>query len=282
MKIQLTPEEKATGILNPETLAIAVEQVKVNGYIVFDKVLDDAFIQELKASFDPLFDEYIERKGFNTGTNRAQMHLPFTAPYNDERVINHPIAMSIIEQILGQDCKCTYFASDTPMPGSDYQNVHSDTMPLFPELSIPLPAFSLVLNIPLVDTTDENGPLEVWPGGTHLNPDYANHDTLDGSVNPHLHIVRAAENMLSEKVYMSAGSIVVRDLRMWHRGTPNRSDNRRTNIALIYNRSWYGSGFEIQIPRETYANLSDRAKKLFRNEKVGYPVRMPWDPSSQL
>lgn len=279
MKINLTPEELSTGILSPDTLALAVEQVKVNGYIVFEKVLDDAFILELKGSFDPLFDEYISRKGYNTGTNRAQMHLPFIAPYNDERVINHPIAMSIVEQILGKDCKCSYFASDTPMPGSDYQNVHSDTMPLFPELSVPLPAFSLVVNIPLVDTTEENGPLEVWPGGTHLNPDYANHDTLDGSVNPHLHIVRAAENMLSEKVYMSAGSIVVRDLRMWHRGTPNRSNARRTNIALIYNRAWYGSSFEIQIPRDTYDGLSDRTKKLFRNERIGFPVRMPWEPS---
>lgn len=132
-------------------------------------------------------------------------------------------------------------------------------------------------NIPLVDVTEENGPLEIWPGGTHLNPDRANHDTLDGSVNPHLHIVRAAAHMHSERVLMPAGSVVVRDIRMWHRGTPNRSDYRRTNLAMIYNRSWYGAGSYIQIPQETYDGLSPKSRELFRTEKIGYPPRLPWE-----
>lgn len=277
MHIKLSPEELATQTLKPETLELAVEQVEVNGYVVFDSVIPQAQIDELKAGFDPLFDEYIERRGYNTGTNRAQMHLPFQAPFNDEAIVSNPIAMSVIERILGQDCKCVYFASDTPMPGSDYQNVHCDNMPLFQDLSVALPAYSLVFNVPLVDTTDENGPLEIWPGGTHLTPDRSNHDTLDGSVNKHIHIVRAAEGMHSERVYMKAGSIVIRDIRMWHRGTPNRSDARRTNIALIYNRSWLGSCHEIQIPRDTYDGLSKRAQRLFRNERVGEQPRMPWE-----
>lgn len=277
MKIVLTPEELASQSLKPETLELAVEQVKVNGYILFDKVIADEVIQEIRSAFDPLFDEYIERKGYNTGTNRAQMHLPFVNPFYHELIINNPIAMSVIKKILGEDSKCVYFASDTAMPGSDYQAVHCDSMPLFQDLSVALPAYSLVFNVPLVNTTEENGPLEIWPGGSHLHPDRAVHDTLDGSVNPNLHIVRAAENMHSEKVYMSAGSIVIRDIRMWHRGTPNRSDKRRTNIALIYNRKWLGSGHEIQIPQETYKGLSDKAKSLFRKEKIGYPVRMPWE-----
>ncbi|MDN4076012.1 phytanoyl-CoA dioxygenase family protein [Fictibacillus terranigra] len=277
MHIKLTQEELSTGVLKKETLDIAVEQIQVNGYVVFERVLSDELISEIRESFNALFDEYIERKGYNTGTNRAQMFLPFAKPYISKDVIAHPIAMSVIDQILGNDCRCTYFASDTPMPGSDYQAVHCDLNSLFPELSVPLPSFSLVLNIPLVDTTEENGPLEIWPGGTHLHGDWAVHDTLNGSVNPHLHIVRAAEHMHSEKVIMPAGSIVIRDIRMWHRGTPNRSNERRTNIALIYNRSWYCYGSSIQIPQETYDQLSQKEKELFRFEKIGSPAKLPWE-----
>ncbi|ALS28701.1 phytanoyl-CoA dioxygenase [Paenibacillus sp. 32O-W] len=277
MRIQLTEQERAERKLHPETLAIAAEQVRANGYILFEKVLDEDKIKTIRAAFDPIFDEYISRKGYNTGTNRAQMHLPFMQPFIDEDVICNPFAMEVIDEILGKDNRCTYFASDTPMPGSDYQNVHCDLMPLFPELAVPLPPFSLVVNIPLVDVTEENGPLEIWPGGTHQNPDRANHDTLDGSVNPHLHIVRAAEHMYSEKLYMPAGSIVIRDIRMWHRGTPNRSNDRRTNLAMIFNRSWYGGGSYIQIPQETYDALPARARELFRTERIGWPVRMPWE-----
>ena len=277
MKIQLTEKELSTKTLNPETLEIAVEQVRANGYIVFEKVIAEDKIAKIREAFDPLFDEYIERKGYNTGKNRAQMFLPFTEPFIDEEVIVNPFAMPVIDRILGQDHRCTYFASDTPMPGSDYQNVHCDIMPLFPELAIPLPIFSLVVNIPLVDVTEENGPLEVWPGGTHQNPDRANHDTLDGSVNPHLHIVRAAEHMYSEKVLMPAGSVVIRDIRMWHRGTPNRSNYRRTNLAMIFGRSWYGGGASIQIPRETYDRLPKKAQQVFRTELIGMPAKMPWE-----
>lgn len=277
MKIILTEEERNSRQLSPETLAVAVEQVKANGYILIENVLGEEKIAGIRKSFDPLFDEYIKRKGFNTGTNRAQMFLPFTQPFIDEDVINHPIAMSVIDEVLGRGNHCAYFASDTPMPGSDYQAVHCDIMPLFPEMSAPLPPFSLVVNIPLVDVTEENGPLEIWPGGTHLNPDRANHDTLDGSVNPHLHIVRAAEGMLSEKVYMSAGSMVIRDIRMWHRGTPNRSNDRRTNLAMIFNRHWYNQMSHIPIPRETYDALSPRARELFRGADIGQPVKMPWE-----
>ncbi|WP_054026058.1 phytanoyl-CoA dioxygenase family protein [Bacillus sp. FJAT-28004] len=277
MKIQLTEQERATKQLSPETLEIAVEQVLTNGYVLFDKVLSEEKIAHIKQSFDPLFDEFIERKGYNTGTNRAQMFLPFMQPYIDEDVISNSIATAVLDKILGEGNRCTYLASDTPMPGSDYQNVHCDIMPLFPDLSIPLPIFSLVVNIPLVDVTEENGPLEVWPGGTHLNPDRANHDTLDGSVNPHLNIVRAAEYMHSEKVFMSAGSIVIRDIRMWHRGTPNRSNDRRTNLAMIFGKSWYGGGSYIQIPQETYDGLPPKAKDAFRMEKIGFPAKMPWE-----
>ncbi|ANE45233.1 hypothetical protein SY83_01575 [Paenibacillus swuensis] len=277
MKIQLSPKELETLRLEPETLAFAVEQVKVNGYVLLEKVVPDSVIEELRQAFDPLFDEYIQKKGYNTGTNRAQMHLPFQAPFNHEYIIAHPLAMAIIDELLGQDHKCVYFASDTPMPGSDYQNVHSDIMPLFPDYSAALPAYSLVLNVPLVDTTEENGPLEIWPGGTHLNGDRTNHDTLDGSVNKHVDIVRAAEYMLSEKILMPAGSIVIRDIRMWHRGTPNRSDRRRTNIALIYNRTWFGSGHYIRIPQDTYDGLSEKGKQVFRGERIGETVTMPWE-----
>lgn len=277
MKIVLTEEERKNRRLNPETLEIAVEQVKANGYILFDKVIPEEKISAIRNEFDPIFDEYIDRKGYNTGTNRAQMFLPFKAPFIDEDIICHPIATSVIDRLLGPWNHCNYFASDTPMPGADYQNAHCDIMPLFPDLDIPLPAFSLVLNIPLVDVTEENGPLEVWPGGTHNNPDRSNHDTLNNTVNPHMHIVRAAEHMYSEKVLMSAGSIVIRDIRMWHRGTPNLSNDRRTNLAMIFNRSWYGAGSSIQIPQETYESLSEKAKELYRMEKIGSPVKMPWE-----
>lgn len=271
MRLQLTEEEKKTGALNPQTLKLAVEGVKKNGYVLFEKVLTDEQVAELHSDFIPLFNEYVSKKGYNTGTNRAQMFLPFAAPYTNDYVIANPAAMAVVDAVLGEWCRCVYLASDTAMPGSDYQNVHSDLPPLFPELGVALPPYSLVVNIPLVDVNEENGPLEVWPGGTHLDPENTKHTAIDGET------VAAALHMYSEKVLMPAGSVVVRDIRMWHRGTPNKSDAARPNIALIYNRDWYHGGGTIPIPQESYDKLSERGKRLFRTEMIGAPLKMPWE-----
>ncbi|HUC90415.1 MAG TPA: phytanoyl-CoA dioxygenase family protein [Paenibacillus sp.] len=271
MFMKLSDKERETGVLEAENVRIAAEQVRKNGYIVLEQVLGEEQINELRAAFDPLFAEFTSRKGFNTGTNRAQMFLPFSEPFCSEHVIAHPMALSIIDQLIGSDCRCVYFASDTAGPGSDYQNVHSDLPPLFPELGVALPVYSLVLNIPLVDVTEENGPLEIWPGGTHLDPDSTRYTDIWGDK------VRAAKYMHSEKVVMKAGSMVIRDIRMWHRGTPNVTDTMRTNLAFIYNREWYGAGGGTPIPQATYDRLSERARMLLRTEKVGAAVKMPWE-----
>jgi ectoine hydroxylase-related dioxygenase (phytanoyl-CoA dioxygenase family) len=184
------------------------------------------------------------------------MHLPFRAPFNDAQIITNSLVLPLIEELLGDDAVCHYFASDTALPGSDYQSVHSDVHLLFPETSLALPAYSLVLNIPLVDFRAANGPVEIWPGGTHLMPGKVDMQSL-------------APQMHSQPVLMPAGSLLLRDMRMWHRGTPNRSDEARPNLALIYSRPWLKTSYPpIDIEKLCYENLSPRAQRLFRFEKV--------------
>ena len=57
---------------------------------------------------------------------------------------------------------------------------------------------------------------------------------------------------------------------MWHRGTPNVSDEPRPNIALMYARSWFKTMYpQIGIRQDIYDSLPDRAKLLFRHEEIG-------------
>ncbi len=205
----------------------------------------------------------MRREPSNRGANRYQMYLPFEPPFADPRVYENDTVLAVVEAVFGNAAFaanpeavtsiCTYFASDTPLPGSDYQRVHSDTQLLFPENRLSLPAYGLVLNIPLVDVTEENGPMEIWPGGTHLWPGGSD-------------IAALAQEMPSRRVTMNAGSVLLRDLRMWHRGTPNHSDRSRPNIALVYTRPWYRFEQKVPvIPRAAWHEISDRARKLFRH-----------------
>jgi hypothetical protein len=255
--MKLTAEERESQTLKPETLRLAVQLVKVNGYALFEGVLPPEMVGRLRDAFMRVLSAYTARTDPNRGANRYQMHLPFMAPFNDPDVITHPLALAVIDELIGKDCICHYFASDTPLPGSDYQRVHSDIHLLYPDMPFSLPAYSLVVNIPLVEFREENGPLEIWPGGTHLMPGGIDLQELA----PHVH---------SERVLMPAGSLLIRDMRMWHRGTPNRSEAPRPNLALIYSRHWLKTRYPpIGIPQATYEELSERGKQLFRYEEIG-------------
>jgi ectoine hydroxylase-related dioxygenase (phytanoyl-CoA dioxygenase family) len=239
-----------------EELALYAEQVRVNGYVLLERTLAHEKLEAMRERFAALLAEKEAREPFNRGANRFQMYLPWEAPFADPALYEDEDVLGLLEAIMGPDLALVYFASDTPLPGSDYQRIHADTRLLFPETLLSLPPYGIVVNIPLVDCTEENGSLEFWPGGTHLMPGPAS-------------LERLAPHLESRRANMKAGSILVRDLRMWHRGTPNRSSRPRPHLALVYVRSWYR--FEQQVPvlsREAYEQLSEKGKRLLRYARI--------------
>jgi ectoine hydroxylase-related dioxygenase (phytanoyl-CoA dioxygenase family) len=109
----------------------------------------------------------------------------------------------------------------------------------------------------LTDFTTENGPLEVWPNGSHF---FDPTEAISGS-------------KLRDPVAVigPAGSVVVRDARMWHRGTPNRTPKMRPMLALTFQRSWFrfDAGFmPIAIEEETYRDWPKEMQRLFRFGRV--------------
>ncbi|SDX82080.1 phytanoyl-CoA dioxygenase family protein [Paenibacillus sp. CF384] len=276
--MRLSAEELKSGKLSPETLELAIQLIKVNGYVLFEEVLPRAQVEELFNSYtailDPYFEEHREeilnpKNGFNDGTNHVRLYLPFEEPFCDEVVIANPFVTEIVDRILGEDCVMTYFATNTSMPGGKKsQPVHSDTSSRYGDkYAANLPIANLIVNYPLVDVHENNGPMEIWPGGTHLHPDnwYAPNAFSKSKLAEHMHGI---------KMLMPAGSILIRDDRVWHRGTPNKSDKHRPNIALIYSENKQREA-TIQIPQEMYDQLSVKAQRLLRNEKIGFPVAEP-------
>jgi ectoine hydroxylase-related dioxygenase (phytanoyl-CoA dioxygenase family) len=255
------PEEKPEVQQDPETvdthrIANLADQVRVDGYCLLGTILGPAQVASMRQQFLELLEAKQRSESFNRGPNRFQMYLPWQLPFADPDLFECDQALAVMEAVMGPDLALQYFASDTPMPGSDYQRVHSDTRLLFPECAHSLPAYGMVLNVPLVDCTEENGSLEFWPGGTHLVPRDVDREGL-------------AVGMRSCRANLQAGTALLRDLRMWHRGTPNRSHAPRPHLALVYTRPWYR--FEQQVPeleRAEFDKLSPRAQRLLRFARV--------------
>jgi hypothetical protein len=227
-----------------------------DGFVIFDSVLDESLVERLRKALLERIDEYVMT--VLDGQPQTRYHLPLRLidPFIDDLVIRNRLVMPTLVETLGHDMAISYFGSDTAGPGSTYQYVHGDGRPLFPELPLNMPTYGVTVNFPLVDFHEENGPLEIWPNSSHhlagIDPQVGS-DIVGGT-----------------PVVVPAGSLIMRDLRLWHRGTPNRTTEIRPMIAVVYSRSWYRFGPaevgypEPRIRRDDYDHWPPEVRVLFR------------------
>jgi ectoine hydroxylase-related dioxygenase (phytanoyl-CoA dioxygenase family) len=147
-------------------------------------------------------------------------------------------------------------ASDTPLRGSEHQELHRDTQLLFPEDGAETPPYQLAVNFPLVDVTDETGPMEYAPGTHMLSKDEGMRRIRSGEIP----LVRG---------HMRRGDVMIRDVRHIHRGTPNLSATPRPMVVIGYSRRWlFRPEVSIRVPAQVLAALPERARRWLRFNPV--------------
>ena len=120
--------------------------------------------------FSPLLEDVAARipEG-NRGPNRWAIGLPFAPPFYHSAFFNDNTVIEIVSRILGEDMHISYYGTDTPIQGSEYQHVHADLPFLFKEEPAHRhPPALLSVRFTFVDMTPENGPFEV--AGAHPTP----------------------------------------------------------------------------------------------------------------
>ena len=166
--------------------------------------------------------------------------------------------MQILKAAMGQVIFTRYpYQSNTAWPGCPIQHIHRDSSQLAPNTpSKPYKPSGIVVNIPLVDFTEENGATEVWPG-SHL--------TVDERKPERGELENRVVNLPSIRTLMPAGSVVVRDLRCWHRGMANNTTIQRVMIAQVYSLKPSLGGLPTRqiIPSEIWHALSPQVQKMY-------------------
>jgi len=235
-----------------------VRRVLDEGFCVLPEHFPRGKMGAWGAEFAPLLARHIEREGHlqNRGPGRYYVTLPFVSPFADPQVYEDDDVLAVVRGLVGEDAVMCQLATDTPLRGSEYQDVHRDAPPLFPETGRETPPFQLAVNFPLVDVTEENGPFEI-ARATHMV-----------SKEEGLRRLEAGEAAL-EPLLMRAGDVMIRDVRALHRGTPNRTDAPRPMVVVGYSRRWlFRPEVSVRIPRATYETLSERARFLLRFNPV--------------
>ncbi|HXH32727.1 MAG TPA: phytanoyl-CoA dioxygenase family protein [Bacteriovoracaceae bacterium] len=253
-----------------EQISSFVAEALRDGFYVLKGHFSREKLEQWQAACLPLLQQQIELEGGNTsrGANRYYVTFPFAAPFADPAIYQDPDIIAIVEQLVGKNFVMCQLASDTPMLGSDYQEIHRDCPPLFPETGVETPMYQLALNFPLVDVTAQNGPLEIIRG-THLM------NRQEG-----LRLVENKEASI-ESISMQLGDVMIRDVRTLHRGTPNRTEGPRPMVVIGYSRSWLNRPeVSINVPRDEYENLSDFARNMLRNNPVTDEIDLRPKPES--
>ena len=243
---------------NDEAIAGLADDFRRDGFVVLRRHFDQAVLAAWKEAFAPLLRRHLESDGeaANRGAQRFYVTLPFRPPFSDPAIYADPDVLALCRSLVGADLTMVQLATDTPLLGSQTQDVHRDALPLFPELDSETPPFQLAVNFPLVDVTVENGPTEI-AAGTQNAPKAAGLERL------------ARGEVALEPVTMQVGDVMVRDVRGLHRGTPNRTGEPRPMVVIGYSRAWLARPeVSIRIPRSAWDGLPQDHRYLLRSNPV--------------
>ncbi|MFN2578351.1 MAG: phytanoyl-CoA dioxygenase family protein [Pyrinomonadaceae bacterium] len=239
---------------NLSAIEAFTQTVLNDGYCILRHHFSVMALEAWREAFGPMLVKHIEREGHlqNRGPGRYYVTLPFVKPFADPAVYEDEDVLRVVSRLVGEDAVMCQLATDTPIIGSDYQDVHRDAPPLFPESGQETPPFQLAVNFPLIDVRIENGPFEV-ARGTHMM-----------SKEEGMRRLKSGEIKL-EPITMQLGDVMIRDVRGLHRGTPNREPTPRPMVVIGYSRRWLSRPeVSIRIPRSTFDTLTERARYLLR------------------
>ncbi|KAE8859826.1 hypothetical protein PTNB29_07057 [Pyrenophora teres f. teres] len=279
VSIAPTASELENGELGQRNLEIAIRALFRDGLVVLENIVDHAVLDRLNKKM--VEDAYVLQarvdSPFNYNKGNIQQDPPMTKEWFNKDIYVNPIVTHVTSTMLGPKPSLRFVSGNTALPPTASsppasQPTHNDAD--FDHPSIP---FALVVNVPLVTMTPENGSTEVWLGthdGTTLADQEGEHgDRASGRIKKHLLDARREVRPPTQPV-VKKGSIIIRDLRLWHGGKPNLTQTPRVMLAMIHFAPWYRNQMQVEFAEDLEEQLS--------HEKTGLQIAGTYVSSEQL
>lgn len=192
-------------------------------------------------------------RGFARYSFGPQMHHP-----EWRQLIDLPTVLPILKRIWNSaEFTCMGAGGDYSAPGAEIQPLHADmgdflNDPLGQVTVRDLPTPFIVVNFLMVEFREQNGAIRFVPG-------------TQRSRHPIPSLEEEPERMRRSILCAPAGTAVIRDVRCWHGGTANRSEEIRPMTSAGYLAPWFRMPqYGDPLPRSLYETLSPRGKQLCR------------------
>ena len=278
LEVRVSEEEREAGRLSHEGTRTAVLLLHTAGYVILRDALPRDLVSRVRAEFDDILRDCMESRVGEawyqvSGRHRAvfwergarwRVFPKLRPPLSDVRLLANPLVVPVLEELLGSGLHCKFVSSDTCVKGSATQAPHRELGAGGAREPI-----AYIVNVPLSRNTPRNGPLEVWPNGTHLwSPDVLRRHGLSDDVqdgeNPAL--AELSGGIPSERLLLEPGSLLIRNPGMLHRGTPNRTRRPRSMLTVCYLRRGYDFDYgtaEYNLDPDLFSRLDPRVQSLF-------------------
>lgn len=258
--MKITPAEQTSCELDISNLDLAVEAIADKGYVILEDVFDESWIKQMRGAVSAELRSKYAALDLDPPGNHGGIECPIRMPFIDPHLIENGIITQVLERVLGpRYLGHLPYGCNTAFPGSIKQNVHRDAGHIFPEIRSAVPPLLLVVNVALDDFTADNGATEIWPC-SHLLVDADEEESATLKIPEE----RSKEHP-STQTTMTAGSVIVRDMRTWHRGMPNKTGQPRTMLMLVFYRQYFiPDSFSLLLSEEELNQFSDKSKMIYR------------------
>ena len=261
---------KALNLRAFETHEERMRAFEEDGFVYFRGAMDAEQVSALRGAMDALdaipesFDKYhtAEERGFfqkhiNNAFNRAPIFLAH---------LDWPGVIEAAEAIHGGDCHVIGMTAWVTGPGRPDQALHVDWLPVplpaevMRDPRVRIPAFITTAHFYLDDLYEALGPTAFVPG-SHLSGRAPHGDTeWNGSE--------------ERDILCGAGDAVLFRSDVWHRGTANRSDEKRYLLQVHYAHRMITQKFPPYLNRFQFADwvlerASDRQRRLLGDHRPG-------------
>ena len=237
------------------------DQFHRQGCLFLRNMLPPEWTDQLRADLDVALRD--NPNGLNNKSHRAHLaHRMFETSPANLRLFDMEPMVTLAEAIIGTDCHVIHNNSFISPPGGGLDGWHQDDRPHYivkdgaPPANIHLPVLFFTANYYLTDVIEiEHGGTETIPG-SHLFGASPPSRQLDGT---------EWEDRIQYNLG-PAGSVILFNNQVWHRGGPNRSQRTRYITQVTYGRRIVGHKYypfmNYTMPEHVYDGADDRLRRI--------------------
>ena len=252
VRVQPTAAEIAKGRFNDANIKLFLSGMHRDGVVIIEDIIDPAHLDKINDFMDEDTVKELQQGDDlyrNFGVENIQQGPPLWPPaYFFDDVYLNEILFHAATLYLGPNATWNLISGNNALAhGTKRQPVHSDAM-----FNHPPAPFYVVGNIYTVDACPENGSTEIWLGTHHFDSEVQTLSEPSGDSKVREELVEERRKIQPGfQPTVKKGSVLFRDMRLWHAGVPNQSDKHRFMIALGFSASWWHGTSRFRVPAKT-------------------------------